>query len=243
MRKLFGVITVIAILLAFTSLLLGSREQPSDVPPSYSPSVHSPQESYGEARQPIESNAPAPLPNTQDTDILLVNAWNPLPDDFIAGELLTLFNYKDRQFGLAGSDIRLDKAVYEAADAMFAAARKDGVESFILASGYRSREKQTELFDGRTDGTAARPGHSEHETGLAFDVTVIESENGFDTTPQFEWLSQNCWDYGFILRYPKGKEDITGIPYEPWHYRYVGLPHSQAIRDQKLTLEEYLEKS
>ena len=221
MRKLFGIIIVIAIILVFARALLGNREQSGDSP---------------ENRSARESAAYGV------SDILLINDWNPLPDDFVIGKLVTLFEYKDRNFDLARSDIQLDKNVYDAADTMFAAMNQDGIDGVIISSGYRGREKQEELYNASSDGTVARPGHSEHETGLAFDVSVIGSFEGFDKTPQFEWLIKNCWDYGFILRYPKDKEDITGIVYEPWHYRYVGLPHSQAIRNQNITLEEYLEE-
>ena len=221
MRKLFGLILGLAAALIIANLW-----------------PHSPRE---EGPPPAGSAASVENPVTRNpaADILLVNEWNPLPDDALPMELVTLFEYKNRNFGLAGSAIQLDKSVFEAADAMFAAAKRDGVDGFILTSGYRDREKQEALYSGNHNGMVARPGHSEHETGLAFDVTATGSEHGFDTTPQFAWLIQNCWDYGFILRYPEGREAVTGIPYEPWHYRYVGLPHSREIRDRG-TLEEYL---
>jgi len=241
MRKLSVAAIAAVVILALTIVLPGNGGQASDPPETNPPSFYTPQMPYAED---VESPVPAASAAGEGgVKPLIVNAWNPLPDDFTAGELVTLFDFKDRSFDLARSDIRLDKAVYEAADAMFAAAKQDGIDGIIITSGYRSREKQEELYNNQKDGTAARPGQSEHETGLAMDVTVMGSEGVFDTTPQFAWLYEHCWDYGFILRYPKGKEHITGIPYEPWHYRYVGLPHSQAIRDQKVTLEEYLEKS
>ena len=97
--------------------------------------------------------------------------------------------------------------------------------------------------DTFVDGAAvARPGESEHETGLAFDI--IDAGNadlwGFEGTPQEKWLKEHCWDYGFIVRYPPDKAELTGIASEPWHFRYVGLPHSQTIHEQGLCLEEYL---
>jgi D-alanyl-D-alanine carboxypeptidase len=117
------------------------------------------------------------------------------------------------------------------------------VGGFIVTSGYRTREEQEAIFAAITNGTAARPGESEHETGLAFDVTVMGgSGEDFGSTPQFEWLSQHCADFGFIIRYPQGREEVTGYPYEPWHYRYVGKPHAQTIMAENLTLEQYLEK-
>ncbi|AGA67854.1 D-alanyl-D-alanine carboxypeptidase [Desulfitobacterium dichloroeliminans LMG P-21439] len=123
---------------------------------------------------------------------------------------------------------------------MFAAAQKDGVRGFVITSGYRSRKEQAEIFSTTKDGTAARPGESEHETGLAFDVDAMDNKQ-FELTPQFEWLSQHCAEYGFILRYPQGMEGKTGYPYEPWHYRYVGKEHAAVIMDKRITLEQYWE--
>ena len=174
-----------------------------------------------------------------DTDILLVNAENPLPDGYELGELVNLYEQK-RHFLLASSDIYLEREAFEAADRMFLQAENENINGFILTSGYRSSEKQAELYASSEEGVAQLPGHSEHETGLAFDVTARSDDGVFENTPQFAWLIKNCWDHGFILRYPEGKEHVTGISYEPWHYRYVGIETAQAIRESGLTLEEYL---
>lgn len=178
--------------------------------------------------------------NSPSGDILLVNAENPLPKDYRPKNLVKLYDQKHKYFQLAEADIEICEAVYQAMDAMFAAAMKDGVDGFIITSGYRSFGKQTEVLANSPDGIAAQPGTSEHETGLAFDVTAYGNEN-FELTSQFEWLSKHCGEYGFILRYPKGKEDITGYPYEPWHYRYIGTPYAKEIMDKGITLEQYLE--
>ncbi len=172
------------------------------------------------------------------TGILLVNAANPLPEDAEPKDLVNLYEMK-RHFLLARSDIYLEREAFEAADRMFKQAEDENLNGFILTSGYRSREKQQELFETRQDDTVQAPGCSEHETGLAFDVTARSNTEGFETTPQFAWLSEHCWDYGFILRYPQGKESITGIVYEPWHYRYVGTEAAAVIHKNSWTLEEY----
>lgn len=181
--------------------------------------------------------------SSQGTDweayALLVNAWNPLPDGYQPGALVNLYEQK-HSFLLASSDILLEKNTYEAANEMFYQAELDGVNGFIITSGYRTREEQEEIYAQTTDGTAAVPGTSEHETGLAFDVTAQRDGGGFEETPQFDWLIENCWEFGFILRYPEGAEASTGIAYEPWHYRYVGKELAQAIHEQGCTLEEYL---
>lgn len=117
--------------------------------------------------------------------------------------------------------------------------------SIPTLSGYRSYEIQRILYnnyyarDGAiADTYSARPGHSEHQTGLAFDVGAIDDNYG--STTQGQWLSQNCSEYGFIVRCPKGKENITGYQYEPWHIRYVGLDIARDITSRNITLEEYL---
>ncbi len=182
------------------------------------------------------------IAQTASDGVLLVNALSPLPDGYSIGELVDLYGEK-RSFQLASSDIRLTKETYEAANDMFKQARNDGVGGFILTSGYRTEKEQRELYKNDTDGTAAMPGASEHQTGLAFDVTAYHDGVGFEDTEQFRWLSEHCWDFGFILRYPMGKEDITGFPYEPWHYRYVGAKIAQEIHENGWTLEEYCERN
>ncbi|HEX7056805.1 MAG TPA: M15 family metallopeptidase [Bacilli bacterium] len=176
--------------------------------------------------------------NHSPNDILLVNADNPLPEDYRPENLVNLYKQSNKHFLLMRSDIKLSKHVFEAMNAMFAAAQQDGVSGFYITSGYRTREEQRELYNTTTDGTAAKPGESEHETGLAFDVGTKGNEH-FELTPQFKWLSKHCAEYGFILRYPKGMEEVTGFPYEPWHYRYVGIEAAEAIMDKGITLEQY----
>lgn len=171
-------------------------------------------------------------------DVLLVNIDNPLPEDYQCDDLVNLYEQK-RYFKLARSDIFLERVVYEAANSMFRKARADGVENFTITSGYRTREKQVELYAGGANTNAAAPGTSEHQTGLAFDVTTRRNAGGFETTRQYRWLIENCWDFGFILRYPEGAEAVTGFAYEPWHYRYVGEDVARVIHENGWTLEEY----
>ena len=172
------------------------------------------------------------------TGILLVNAANPLPRDAEPEDLVNLYEQK-RHFLLARSDLYLTREAFEAANRMFKQAEDEDMNGFILTSGYRTREKQAELYAENTDGTAQRPGCSEHETGLAFDVTTRYDSGTFEDTAQFKWLIEHCWDFGFILRYPKDKTNVTGIAYESWHYRYVGEEAAKIIHENGWTLEEY----
>ena len=121
-----------------------------------------------------------------------------------------------------------------------------------IRSWFRSYETQETLYNNyiARDGLekasrySAKPGYSEHQTGLAIDITTEDTTTSigdwFNDTKQAEWLYNNAYKYGFILRYPKGKEHITGYKYESWHYRYVGIEHSKNFAMNDLTLEEYL---
>jgi D-alanyl-D-alanine carboxypeptidase len=183
----------------------------------------------------------AQTPDHRDPDILLVNSDNTLAPDYRPTGLVNLYEQRDRSFLLARSDIEVCEIVYEAMNEMFAAANAAGVDGFVVTSGYRDYARQTEIYDQTTDNTAQIPGASEHQTGLAFDVSAMSGEP-FESTPQCAWLQAHCGDYGFILRYPKGAESVTGIPYEPWHYRYVGAPYARDIMDAGIALEEYLSR-
>ncbi len=140
----------------------------------------------------------------------------------------------------------LTKETSDAFERMKADAAKEGI-SLKIISGYRSYSHQNNLYnnyvkrDGKVaaDRYSARPGHSEHQTGLAFDVNSLEQS--FGNTKVGKWLSDNCYKYGFILRYPKGKESVTGYMYEPWHFRYIGEEASKLYNNGSwITLEEYL---
>lgn len=182
--------------------------------------------------------------------LILVNKDHPLPDDYQV-ELMSLQN------GLTS----VAASIYEHLKEMLTDGSEEGLE-FCVASGYRSVESQQKILDhditalmqhGMTYEEAYEektrvvmpPGYSEHESGLAVDITALSNQQLDDTqeyTPENKWLQQNCAKYGFILRYPRGKEDITDIDYESWHYRYVGVEAAQYIMDHNLTLEEYLEE-
>ncbi len=181
-----------------------------------------------------------------DWSLILINKQNHIPDDY-EFELATIR-------GNVKSDVRVMPHVLE----MLKAAQEDGVNLYIC-SPYRTPEKQKILFarkmqsytkDGYSDEeayelasqTVAIPGTSEHEVGLAFDFITSgyqQLDAGFAETDGGRWLKDHAKEYGFILRYPSGKEDITDIEFEPWHYRYVGEAAAREIMDRGLCLEEY----
>lgn len=173
------------------------------------------------------------------TYAILVNADHPLPDGYDPGEMVCLYE-EERSFQLARADFYLNREAFKAADRMFAAADDAGLDGYIITSAYRDRTAQQKIYDESEPGIAQKPGCSEHETGLAFDVTVRRDSGDFLDTPHCQWLLDHCHEFGFIQRYPEGKEAVTGIRHEPWHYRYVGEDLARRIHEAGCTLEEYL---
>ena len=171
-------------------------------------------------------------------NILLVNASHRLSADYVPDELVNLYQQR-HSFRLASSEITLTRQTYAAMENMFHAAEEANMNGYIVTSGYRSYQRQQEVYAQSEPGKAQEPGASEHQTGLAFDVTV-ETGEGFENTPQYAWLMEHAHEYGFIQRYPANKADITGISYEPWHYRYVGVEAATRMYRTGLTLEEFL---
>lgn len=178
----------------------------------------------------------------------LVNKEYALPRDYVPADLVepnVAFIFEEK------SEKRLMRAeAARALEEMFNAAKEDGIY-LAGVSGYRSYETQEWLFnyyvDIQGEETARRysaePGHSEHQTGLVMDVSgstgYCAADDCFAGTPEAEWLAENSWKYGFIIRYPEGKESITGYAYEPWHVRYIGKELAADVFASGLTLEEY----
>lgn len=188
------------------------------------------------------------------TSQMLVNKSYPFSSNTQAGDLVFLNQYMS-----AVSDVRLCQPAAEAMGKMVAAMQADGVQGLSGSSGYRSYDLQTTLYQrkvsyyknlgyGQTDAetyggqVVAPPGASEHQTGLAIDVTANGTglTESFASTQAGQWLAEHSWEYGFILRYPQDRTEDTGYIYEPWHFRYVGLPHAEYIHKHNLILEEYV---
>ncbi len=159
----------------------------------------------------------------------------------VAGEEMLLVN---KQYSIPESFGGVDSTAAAALEQMYSAAAADGISLFTV-SGYRSYADQESIHNGwiATYGSdyakkiSAEPGHSEHQTGMAFDINSLS--DSFENTSEFAWLNAHCAEYGFIMRYPKGKSWATGYNYEPWHYRYVGTTIAKAITDSGLSVEEY----
>lgn len=190
---------------------------------------------YSKTQRPMAST---PTQATDD-DLVLVNQQNPLNEEQLSTNLINLFE-QPRSYELFSGEILLRPHVATALQQMIADANKEGLTHFIVMSGYRTLAEQQELYNDMGANYAMKPGYSEHHTGLALDIGSTETT--MDVAPEGAWLASNAWRYGFILRYPADKVAITGIEFEPWHLRFVGLPHSQIMYEQNLALEEYVSK-
>lgn len=200
-----------------------ATEQPSTTPPA-APTQEQLENGYVIGQQ-------VPTEPTVVNGVLIANKKHPLPASYNKGE---------------------DPNARAAFEKMAAAAKTEGIE-LVAFSGYRSYEYQKTLYDryvsrdgkDAADRYSARPGHSEHQTGLAYDIGEKGQENlwltsAFGETKAGQWLAHNSYKYGFILRYPKGKESITGFMHESWHFRYLEGDLATKVYEAGVTLEEYL---
>ena len=188
-------------------------------------------------------------PDACDWNLILVNKQNRLAENL---------NVHTAWYG----EEEVDERIYEALRQMLEDGERNSDRRFLVCSGYRTVDLQTYLFERflgiikeespsltpdeaylRAASEVAYPGASEHNTGLAVDICAVDFqllEREFENTSEAKWLKAHCAEYGFILRYPDGREDITGYVYEPWHFRYVGKDAAAEIMERGITLEEYL---
>ena len=182
------------------------------------------------------------IPVSEEWNLIVVNRWNELPEDYSV-ELTELSNGQ-----------KVDSRIYPYLQEMFDAARAEDVYP-VVREGYRTAEEQQEILDDKiqsyinqgysqvkAERTAkewvALPGTSEHQLGIAVDINADKSKCSNEDV--YGWLAENAYKYGFVLRYPPGKQKITGTSYEPWHYRYVGVDAAKEMTENGLTLEEYV---
>jgi len=219
-------------------------ESPAE-PPSDEPAANAP------AEEPPADEPASPVSAEAKAAILLVNKRHPLESTYKPDDLVV----PDVPFSFEGDNPKkqLRKVAAEALERLFAQAQEDGVE-LRAVSGYRSYATQKSIFEynaklkgeAEANRTSAYPGQSEHQTGLAMDVSAASVnyalEEAFGETAEGVWLAENAARHGFIIRYPQEKEEITGYKYEPWHLRYVGVEVAEFVTEQGLTLEEFLEE-
>lgn len=184
------------------------------------------------------------ITDTSKGNTMLVNKYNALSKDYEVENLKTIsktYSYGDNK--------KLNKEAYDAFISLADDAKKEGY-TILIVSSYRTYQDQEDVWKDykasfgtkKADAYAARAGSSEHETGLAIDVADYNDKNDkFEATESFKWMQTNAHKYGYILRYPKDKENITGYSYEAWHYRYVGIDTATKVYNEGITYDEYYE--
>gem|GEM_PF-3587097 len=195
-----------------------------------------------------------------DRYLTLINASNPLPDGYVPDSLVRAADALTNKVPMLSAAIMGDSVALSHLDALLAEAAKDGMR-LALSSGYRSYGTQSVLYRNKVNeyistygekaareraaSVVAAPGTSEHQSGLAFDMNAAADlwaglHQNFAKTKEGRWLEANAWRFGFVVRYAADKRDVTGIIWEPWHIRFVGLEHAAAMREGGLCLEEYV---
>lgn len=172
--------------------------------------------------------------NTNNETQMLVNKYNLLNENYEASNIVNVSS----TYGYANN--KLNEEAYNAFKRLADDAKKEG-HTIVILSSYRTYEYQKKLWnEDKDDDYVARPGASEHETGYAIDVAEYNDPNdSFKDTESFKWMIENAHKYGFILRYPEGKENITGYSYEAWHYRYLGVDLATKVYNEGITYDEY----
>lgn len=249
MKPIVSFVTAVCCCLSLTACVAESQEMVATTTSTSTTTTTTTTASTTTQKATVASPMVSNPPIGETTCLLLVNSTHPLPSNYVPNLVKIPSKY------LNGSLNQVAREMYPSLIAMMDAARADGV-SLYVRSPYRSYSTQNTLFKNKRNSyinrgmskeeaekEAARfiayPGTSEHQSGLAVDFNVADSE--FEQQPAFTWLTENAADYGFIMRYPEEKSDVTGIIYEPWHWRYVGKKAAEEINRTGLTLEEYVE--
>lgn len=264
-RRIFValLVVILALLIALgyfiVTIINGSgsnTDSPSDVPISSDVAASNDSLPSGDTQSSKEETPSEPeifvTPTGVELDanfgrLLLINGENALPDDYDTKVREYLVEI-DPQYRNNNYVTQIHKDVYPYITAMVAAAQADGVNLKVW-SPFRSYAIQNDLFQKQVNRVGgdeekaativARPGTSEHNTGLCADFNM--AGDAFESTPMYTWMCENAEDYGFILRYPKDKQHITGVIYESWHWRFVGINNAKLINELGVTLEEFIE--
>lgn len=246
-KFIIGILTIIAALAIFIGIIYLII---SAIISQFTKDDEQPEQVAGTITNTIQENEAAQVSTTElpavlnEWNLKLVNKDNSVSRDYVP-ELEEL-----------DDGIMFDKRAIPYLENMINAMYKEKITSVWVASAYRSYDKQEELFNNKVkyyknqgknqeeaeklaQTIVQRPEMSEHNLGLAADFNTVT--NDFEDTKAFKWLKENAEDYGFILRYPKDKQEITGISYESWHWRYVGVEHAKVMNEKGYCLEEYIE--
>ena len=230
MKTRFFIPLCVSICLLLTYILPSCNAR--EIPQTPEARVNSPNEAANTNSQILTYEQLIEINNGQ---LLLINNGHKVPQS-TSGELVTVLDY----VSTLNIELLMNKDALVMLKEMLDAASSTGYSEFRVTEGYRTQVYQQSLYDSAADKSfVALPGHSEHQTGLAADI----SYDGVNiaNSAQGKWLVANAYRYGFILRYPQNKEHITETAYEPWHYRYIGQPHAYYCYDNDLCLEEYID--
>ena len=240
-------IVAIVLVLAVTAVIAGSMikgKQETEVSTSQQTSVQQDSEKK-EEKTKIDPDKDDRFFNT-DSDLIIANKKHKLPDGYVPSDLVSL------TVTTAYGDVQLKQEAADAIAEMFAAANNEGIYP-VVTTAYRSEDFQSQLYygyvekDGQeaADTYSSRPGYSDHQTGLAADISCdeigYELDTSFEDTAEGQWLARHAHEYGFVMRYPQGKQDVTGYTYEPWHFRYIGVQNATDVYETDVdeSIEEY----
>ena len=219
----------------------------SEAAPVSSEAEPSSSEAASSSEPPVSLSAKAEVTTERDWRLMLVNPDNILPENFSVDLTMTKYGYE------------VDSRIVDDVTALIEGAAKDNVK-LLICYGYRTLEQSQQLFEkqlrkqrsyGLSEEAAlaeakrwvAPPGTSDHHTGLALDIVTPEHQvlnHAFYNTPAGQWMAEHSWEYGFVIRFPEDKQEITGITYEPWHLRFVGKEHAAEMHKNNECLEEYV---
>lgn len=198
---------------------------------------------------------PAPIPThtSKTDDLILVNSDHAFKD--VPADLVSVFSGKSSSYFVKDKNVLVQRRIMEPLNQMMDAFYNEtGLKTVNVISGYRSIESQEEIYQRNVANHGAAyakkfvqsPGYSEHHTGLAIDLALFYQETGksgdFTGKGEYGWFYENSWKYGFVRRYDEDKQSITGIGYEPWHFRYVGKDNARYMYEHNLCLEEYVNR-
>ncbi|MBQ2933377.1 MAG: M15 family metallopeptidase [Clostridia bacterium] len=230
--------------------VVSDEQTPSSENPSGGDNTDSSDVSSAPSKPDLPDTFVTPTGITLDANfgrLLLINGENPLPDDYDTKVREYLVEIDD-EYRNNDYVTQIHREVYPYITAMVAAAQAEGVDLQVW-SPFRSYAIQNDLFKAQVNRVGgdeekaatvvARPGTSEHNTGLCADFNMASDR--FESTEMYTWMCENAEDYGFILRYPKDKQSVTGVIYESWHWRFVGINNAKEINDLGVTLEEYID--
>lgn len=259
---LSAMIFLLSVMAVFLFSCFGREPEPSNNQKGQDTGTTDPgvQESEAGTRAPFSDPAlpegwqriTMPESSLSEGSLVLVNQGNAF--DASIPKAVSVYENKNRSYLVKDIYLSVTPETVKALNNwMEAFAAETGITDVNIVSGWRSFADQTAIYDNavaskgqaHADAYIALPGHSEHHTGLAVDLDTYNVENGtsggFDGDGEYAWAVQHAWEYGFIQRYPPSKSGITGIDYESWHFRYVGLPHSYVMASENLCLEEYID--